>query len=319
MRTHLLSTILGLTTVSLCTSLPVQAGTFNYDQLKNISSRPISSENSLTFSGEPSQNEGYTVFSNLNPTALDSGHQVISMNGSGNAPYYVTGRQGSPEVPPSGATRTTSLTEIAAGFPTFSNYLKNNGILLDNIGFAFGQKSDRDFTKTWNLGDDILGKNWFGSPDSTITETIDKANPNDVEEFLSFGTEKIVSFGYSDIYAAIDYGSTPSVFDDSDVAFTDPVTVTKLTGLDPVGDALANAFLQDVAAGGGKIQLVHEEDQPEETDFIGNGFGGVNLRFGVSIQVVSTTPIPEPSPALGLLMFGAFNAIYYLKKNKKTK
>ncbi|MCC5653337.1 hypothetical protein LC609_26800 [Nostoc sp. XA013] len=93
MHTYFLSTILGLTTVSICISLPVQAATFNYDQLKNISSRPINSENHLTFSGEPFQEQGYTVFSNLNPTSLDSGHRLINLNGLGNAPYYVTGRQ----------------------------------------------------------------------------------------------------------------------------------------------------------------------------------------------------------------------------------
>ncbi|BAZ33983.1 hypothetical protein NIES4074_64970 (plasmid) [Cylindrospermum sp. NIES-4074] len=314
MRTHLFSTIFGLTTVVICISPSVQAATFNYDQLKNISSRPINSENRLTFSGEPFQNQGYTVFSNLNPTSLDSGHPVINLNGLGNAPYYVTGRQGSPEVPPTSATRATSLNEIA-GFPTFSSYLKNNGILLDSVGFVFGQKSDRDFTKTWNLGDDHLGKDWFASPDSSIEEKIYKANPNDVEIFLSLGTQKIISFGYSDIYAAIDYGSTKLVSDDSDVAFTDPMTLEKLTGLDPVGDALANAFLEDIAASGGKAQLVHEEYQPDESNLlIGNGFGGINLRFGASIRVVGATPIPEPSFGLGLLMFVAFNAIYYLKK-----
>lgn len=318
MRIHLLSTIIGLTTVSVGISLPVQAATFNYDQLKNISSRPIDSENSLTFAGEPFQNQGYTVFSNLDPTAPDAGHQVSInvLNGVGRAPYYVTGRQGSPEVPPSGATRATTATEIA-GFSTFSSYLKNNAISLESFGFGFGQKSDRDFTKTWNLGDDIQGKDWFGSPDSNIEEKIYRANPDDVEIFLSFGTQKIVTFGYSDIYGAINYGSTTSVSDDSDVAFTDPMTATKVTGLDPIADALANAFLQDVAAGGGKVQLVHEEYQPDETNFIiGNGFGGINLRFGASIRVVSTTTIPEPSLALGFLMFGALNVISCIKKQK---
>ncbi|BBD63725.1 hypothetical protein NIES4072_26190 [Nostoc commune NIES-4072] len=318
MRTHIFSTLIGLTTVSVCMSLPVQAATFNYDQLKNISSRPINSENRLTFSGEPFQNQGYTVFSNLNPISLDSGHQVINLNGVGNAPYYVTGRQGSPEVPPSYATRATSLNEIA-GFPMFSKYIKNNGITLDNVGFAFGQKSDRDFTKTWNLGDDRLGKDWFASSDSTIEERIYKANPDDVEAFLSFDRQKIVDFGYSDIYGAINYGATTSVSDDSDVAFTDPMTVKKVIGLDPIEDALANAFLQDVVAGGGKVQLVHEEYQPDETNFIlGNGFGGINLRFGASIQVVSTRSVPEPSLALGLLMFGIFNAIYFSKKPENS-
>ena len=229
----------------------------------------------------------------------------------------MTGRQGSPEVPPSSATRATTLNEIV-GFPMFSISLKNNNILLDSIGFAFGQKSDHDFTKTWNLGDDNLGKDWFASPDSTIEEKIYKANPDDVETFLSFGTQKIISFGYSDIYAAINYGSTKSVSDDSDVAFTDPMTLEKVPGLDPVGDALANAFLEDIAAGSGKVQLVHEEYQPDETNLIvGNGFGGINLRFGASIRIVDPTPVPEPSSALGLLMFGAFNAIHYLKKSKK--
>ncbi len=316
MRTHLLPTLLGLTTtVSICTSLgvhSVQAATFNYDQLKNISTRPINSGNTITFSGTPDQNQGYTAFSNLDSTALDFGHQVTSLNGSGNSPYYVTGREGSPEVPPSGATRATTTTEIA-GFPVFSSYLKNNGIPLDSIGFGFGPKSDRSFNKTWNLGNDRLGEDWFASPDSTIEEKIYKANPDDVEEYISFGNEKIVNLGYSNIYAAIDYGPTKAFSDDKDVALTDPTTATKVTGLDPVGDALANAFLQDVAAAGNKVQLVHEEDQPDENNFaIGNGFGGINLRFGASIAAV-----PEPSSALGFLIFGALGTVSYLKKQKQ--
>lgn len=322
MRAYYLSTLLGLTTtVAVWAPLPVEAATFNFDQLQNISSRPIDSDSRLNFLGVPSENQGFSAFYNINrfidPTqcSLDCGHNDISLNASGNgAPYYTTGRQGSPEEPPSGATRTATVTEIA-GFPALSSYLTSNAIPLSNIGFGFGQKSDRSFTETWNLGDDILGEDWFASPDSPIEERIYTANPDDVELFLSYGTDQIVNFGYSPLYSVLDYGPTIQLSDDIDTAFTDPTTATKVDGLDPFADALANAFLEDVAAAGGEVQVVIEDRDVDDSNLTsGNGFGGINLRAEGSIQAV-----PEPSSTLGLLMFGAIGAVSYLKKQQNKR
>ncbi|MBD1930360.1 MULTISPECIES: PEP-CTERM sorting domain-containing protein [Cyanophyceae] len=321
MHNYYLSILLGLTTtVAVGAPLSAQAATFNFDQLQNISSRPIDSEYSLNLLGEPSENQGFTAFFNLDPSAPDFGHTDISLNSRGDgAPYYNTGRQGSPEVPPSGATRTSSVSEIA-GFPTLNSFLTNNGISFSSLGFGFGQRSDRDFTATWNLGDDILGQDWFASPDSTIEERIYAANPDDVEIFLTFSTTKIVSFGYSDIYAVLDYGATTSLSDDIDAAFTDPVTATKVAGLDPFADALANALLQDISTAGGAAQIVVEDTAVEEGTFtIGNGFGILNFQFVGSLRAVPSATVPEPTSALGILMLGALGAVSHLKKQKNKR
>ncbi|KYC40374.1 exosortase [Scytonema hofmannii PCC 7110] len=318
MRTYHLPTFLGLTvTIAVSAPLSARAATFNFDLLQNISSRPIDSAYTLTLDGRPSENQGYSAFSSIDPNSLEFGHRDISLNASGNgAPYYTTGRQGSPEEPPSNATRTSSVTEIA-GFPTLSNYLTNNGATLSNLGFSFGQKSDRSFTTTWNLGEDKLGQDWFASPTSRIEERIYTANPDDVELFLSYGTDKLVSFGYSKIYSVLDYGATTQVSDDIDVGFTDPVKATKVTGLNPFADALANAFLQDVATVGGGVQVFIEDNNVDDSNFArGNGFNIFNLRFVGSLKAV---PIPEPSSALALLMFGALGAISHLKKQNKKQ
>ncbi|MBW4450087.1 MAG: hypothetical protein KME38_25460 [Spirirestis rafaelensis WJT71-NPBG6] len=318
MRTQIVPVIIGLTSaVTMCSWSAARAATFDFNQLKNISSRPIDSDNRLQLFGNPADKQGYTAFFNLDPSALDSGHADISLNASGNgAPYYVTGRQGSPEVPASGATRTSTVADIV-GFPSLSNYLTNNSIPLSSIGFSFSRKSDRDFTKTWNLGNDRLGEDWFASPDSPIEERIYKANPDDVETFLSFGTTKILSFGYSNIYSVLNYGPTTALADDIDSAFTDPLTATKVAGLDPLAEGLANALLQDVNAAGGRVQLVIQDNDVQLPTFTtGNGFGVLNFQLVGSLRAVRPATVPEPHSALGLLVFGTLGGVFYLKKRK---
>ncbi|GAB1543995.1 hypothetical protein NUACC21_66710 [Scytonema sp. NUACC21] len=318
MRIYHLPTLLGLTTtIAVSAPLSARAATFNFDRLQNISSRPIESAYTLSLEGIPSENEGYSAFFRLDPNALDFGHRDISLNASGNgAPYYTTGRQGSPEQPPSNSTRTATVTGIAS-FPTLSSFLTNNGISFSNLGFGFGQKSDRSFTKTWNLGEDKLGQDWFASPNSNIEERIYRANPDDVEVFLSYGTQKIVSVGYSNIYSVLDYGATTQLSDDIDTAFTDPTKATKVAGLDPFADALANAFLQDVTAAGGGVQVVIEDNNVDDSNFTtGNGFGIINLKFLGTLRAVS---IPEPCSALGLLMFGALGVVSSQKRWKNQR
>ncbi|MBD2520147.1 hypothetical protein H6G93_35440 [Nostoc sp. FACHB-973] len=314
MHKYNLSILLGLTSaVAIVTPKSVEAATFNFDNLQYISSRPIDSANRLDLLGTPSENQGYLGFFNLDSSAPDYVLKDISLNASGNgAPYYTTGRQGSPEEPPTGATRTANVSGIA-GFSTLSSYLTNNAISFSNLGFGFGQKSDRPFTTTWNLGE----KKRFGSDTSTIEERIYTANPDDVELFLSYGTTKILSLGYSDIYSVLDYGATKQVGDDIDVGYTDPTQAIKVAGLGSFEDALANAFLEDVAAAGGGVQVFIEDNQVDDSNFaIGNGFGMLNLRFVGSLRAVPIAAIPEPSCALGSLMFGALVAVSCLKKQK---
>ena len=319
MDNYKFSILVGLTsTVAIVAPLPVKAVTFDFDQLQYISSRPIDSAYRLDLLGTPSENQGYLGFFNVNPNAPDAGHGDISLNASGNgAPYYTTGRQASPQLPPNGATRTASAIAIA-GFPSLSSYLSNNAINLSELGFGFGQKSDRSFTTTWNLGGDKLGQDWFASQTSKIEERIYKANPDDVELFLSYGANKIVDLGYSDIYSVLDYGATTQVIDDIDVGYTDPTQPTKVTGLDPLTDGLANAFLQDVATEGGGVQVFIEDNQVDDSNvvFNNNGFNIFNLRFIGSLRAVPIAAVPEPSHALGLLMFGSLIAVSRRKKHK---
>lgn len=295
MRINHVSTLLVLTTTvaSLYAPSPVQAATFDYDynQLQFIPSQPIESNIFLDLNALPSENQGFTPFYNLDPSALDHGHVEIGLNSRrdfiiNNAPYYGTGRQGSPEEPPSGATRTATLMG-SSSFSTFSSYLTNNGVLLSDIGFVFGQKSDRSFNTTWNLGSDTLGIDWFADPNTPLEERIYKANPDDVEIALYNGTTKIVDFGYSNFYSVIDYGSTPLFEDDFEGNFTDPVTAAKVPGLAGLEEGLAEAFLKDVNAGGGKIQLVNESYGVLDVDFAtGNGYGIFRLPFPLQIRVV---------------------------------
>lgn len=321
MRNYHLSILLGLTsTVAVGAPLPVQAVIFNFDSLQYISTRPIESEDTLFFFGAPSDNQGFTGFYNLDPVAPDRGHTEISLNSPRNlAPYYTTGRENSPEEPPNGATRSATLANIT-GFSNFFSYLTNNNILLSDIGFGYGQKSDRDFTATWNLGDDILGQDWFASPDSTLEERIYAANPDDVEIYLSYGTNNIVNFGYSPFYSALEYGSTPSTVDDSEGILSEPITANRVAELDPLAAGLADAFLLDVANAGGSLQVVYEDAQVPDLSFAsGNGFGVASIPFPVSLRAVPSATVPEPTSVIGLFMFGALGAVSRLKKPKKER
>lgn len=344
MRTYYLSTLLALTsTVGIYAPLPVQAQSTTCNPLPpgstptinvrdpdatsyfpNLPVQPIDSEYRLQTTGNPSiaapfGNQGFAAFSNRAAQAPDSGHCDISRNAGGfGAPYYVTARPGSPEFPPSGATRATTVTEVI-GFPTLSSYLSDNEISPTSIGFNFTQKSDRSFTDTWNLGDDVLGEDWFATPDSTLEERIYGADPDDVQLSLSYGTIPIIDLGYTPLYSTLDYGSTKEVKDDFEVNFTAPTVPTKVSGLDPSVDALADALLADVADAGGSLQvvlattLIIDESRPNT----GNGFNTLLFSFPADIRAVET--VPEPSSALGILALGALGAVSYLKKQKNKR
>jgi len=328
MRNYHFSTLLGLTaTVALCAPRPVQAAVFNYDyndNLKFISSRPIDSSNTLDFEGSPSENQGAVGFYNLDPAAPDHGHVEIGLNSRGtapppipnNAPYYTSGAPESP-LPSNGATRTSTFDGITTGFTTFNSYLKNNGIPVSNIGFEFGQKSGLDFKQTWNLGSDTRGVDWSANPNSPIEERIYRANPNNVQISLFDGTIRIINLGYSNLYSVEDYGATTEFKDDFESNFTDVVTAKKVPGLDSLDDGLADAFLQDVTASGGGVQVFSEQLGSSGVEFSsGNGYGALNISFPTELRAGPIAEVPEPSSVLGLLIVGAWGAVSSLKKQK---
>ncbi|NEQ88138.1 MAG: PEP-CTERM sorting domain-containing protein, partial [Moorea sp. SIO2I5] len=193
-----LSLFLGVTATALVlTPTTAVAQTFDFNRVENLPGGPIESDSVLSFFGDIANNEGYLAFRNEDPTAPDAGH-IDLRPGTDNARYYIVGPGRSPD-PATRGTRSVTL-EGLTGLPNFSNYLKENDIPLNSIGFDFLPKSDRDLTKTWNLGEDKQGQDWFGSADSPIEESIYQANPDDVENFLTFGTTKIIDFGYTPFY-----------------------------------------------------------------------------------------------------------------------
>ena len=304
MQNHHLPVVLGLTSaLSLFTVNAVEAAAFNFDSIQNIKTRPIESDTFLSFFGAPKDGQGYTAFFNLDPTASDVGHVETSRNSPGNiAPYYTTGRNASPEEPTVNTTRSASLIGNS-GFSLFGDYIAKNNIALSDIGIGYGQKEGVSFTKTWNLGDDIQGQDWFGGPDTTLEERIYQANPNDVEIFLTVGNQKIIDFGYTPFYSFLEYGETPLPGDDSEAVYSEPIFASKYEGLAAFESGLADAFLTDVSSAGGSVQVVYQDVQVEDIGFTtGNGYGVLRLPFPVDLRAVSAKSVPEPSAIFGMVL-----------------
>ncbi|MEL7076328.1 MAG: hypothetical protein AAFY50_17930 [Cyanobacteria bacterium J06648_1] len=264
------------------------------DQLELIPTTPIESDSFLLFEGDPSDNQGLSGFLNPSPGAPDSGHLEISLNSPGfPAPYYATGRQSNPLA--TDETRSATL-DSNQNLTNFADYLSDNQIDTAEIGFSFGQKSDRDFTETWNAGEDLLGQDWLASPDSTIEERISQADPDAVETFLLFGDTPIVSFDYSPLYAVLDYGETLGNEDDIDIFFTEAIGAQKVDDLDPVSDGLADAFLEDLS--NREVQVVVEDSAVENLapNFDPDtGFVVADVPLPLSIRIVDDVDLNESS------------------------
>ncbi len=311
MSKRYLSLLLGITaigTATLGSSEPVSAATmscetgdlFDFDSIQYIETRPINSNNCLRLFGnregandpDPQGVVGYRV-----------GHEELSLNAPpppfNRAPYYVAGMDFSPENVP-GARRAASLLDEITGFTNFANFLTDNEIDPDRIGFSFGPV-DGDFNKSWNLGEDINGQNYFSSPNSSLEERIYAANPDEVSSFLLLDDTKIINFGYSDIYSFLEYGDSTESEDDLDAILSDPFDASKVEGLSGDFDGLANAFLADL--GTDQIQLV-SEDAGVTPDFVftnpelGILNPVVSIRFPAQLRIVS---VPEPSITFSLL------------------
>ena len=315
--------LLGLTTTGTATllaPLPTRAAScetgdlFDFCSIQFIATRPIASNNCLRLFGKRTDPtpQGFVGYG--------AGHIETSLNAPGNpAPYYAAGIDFSPEnlVNPLGATRAATLLNNITGFSNFSTFLTNNSIDVSRLGFSFGPKNS-DFNKSWNLGNDINGENYFSSPTSSLEERIYAANPNEVESFLLLDTTKILSFGYSDIYSFLEYGATTAPDDDTEAIISNPFSVAKVAGLLGQFDGLANAFLADV--GSNKVQLVSEDAAvvPDQV-FVDGSLGALNpvvsIRFPLQLRIVST---PDPSVTLGLMSLGII-AVGCRLKNKIRK
>lgn len=298
------------TTTVLMIPTTVQAQIFDYDRLEFLETRPLSVNGTLFFFGDQNQNEGYVGYSNLDRNAPDAGH--IGFRGDLNSRYYATGREHSPD--PTGATRSATLKSLTS-FPNLMNYLNNNNIPLGNIGYGFGQKEGFSVTQALNLGGDILGQDWFGRQGSRVEEFIYGANPEAVEYYLLYQNTKIINLGYSDIFFGAD-DNPGSIFGNPNVFFTNPTVPSKFAGLDEITSGIADAFLQDVAAGGGKIQQVSEDilDPEDFSVSINQGFEIFNFSFPIEIRIVST---PEPSLTVALILIGSSGIIGGIRQNQK--
>lgn len=264
------------------------------EQLELIPTSPIQSDIFLSFEGDINDNQGQTAFFNPNPDAPDSGHIEISLNSNGGiAPYYATGRQSSPLAVDE--TRAATL-DTNQNLTNFSDYLTYNNIDTAEIGFSFGQRSDRDFTETWNAGEDLLGQDWLASPDSNIEERIYQADPDAVQTSLLLWDTPIINFDYSPLYAVFDFGETTSTEDDNDLFFTEAISAQKVDGLDPLSDGLADAFLEDLS--NREIQIVAEDSATDAfiPEFDPNtGFVVANIPLPVSIRIIDDADLNEES------------------------
>ena len=302
---------LGLIAVTSTIFVPVTTigATFDYSKLQLISTRPVQSNYVLRFFGDQAQNEGFLAFANADYSAPDAGHTGGRELNAGTTSYYTAGRE--TNLIPSGATRSASLNGIT-GFSNFLNYLNTNNIAIDNLGISYGPIFGKDITTTWNLGNDEFGKDWFFTQEGAveIEELIYRANPDDVEIFLSLGNTKIVSFGYSPNYLINTNELEGNIVFSRNILLLDPVRAFKESGLDSLESGLADAFLEDVNAAGGWVQLFSDGvvNPATDVDFtIDNGYRVLTVSFPLELRAVG---VPEPSSLWGLSLLGLGAIIY---------
>lgn len=318
MMHHYFIGLLGIASTAVLT-IPqtVQAQTFDFDRLEFIEPRPLPANGTLSFFGDQNQNEGYAAYSNLDRNAPDAGH--IGFRSDLNNRYYVTGRENSPD--PTGATRSASLEGIT-NFPNLMNYLNSTSIPLSDVGYGFGQKEGLSVTQTLNLGEDVLGQNWFGRPGSPIEESIYSANPENFERNLYYQDTKIITLEYSDTFFASADDNPGSVFGNPNIFFSQPISPFKVSGLDGLAAGIADAFLQDVAMGGGKVQEFSEDilDPEDFSVSVNQGFEIFTFSFPIEIRTVrdpdDTVSVPESSSTVALMLLTGCGIFAHVKQQK---
>lgn len=269
---------------------------------------PTLSNHRLALEGDNTASplQGVAGFFRIATGQGDSGHGlgtgvVQNSPDATRAYYYLIGAEGTPH----GSNPTdTAFGASLVGLANTANYFTSNGGGVGSFSLRFGPTGN-DPTKTWNLGADTQGADWHGSAASTIEERIYQANPADVSAGLYYAGTEILTFGYSPLYMVIDYGATTGTGDDTILAFSDPVTASKKSGLSLYNSGLADALLADINAHGGQVQLNFNSIQPAtREDFVGGPYLYGAFAFQGSLQVV-----PEPSEyALimgGLALLGA--------------
>lgn len=221
------------------------------------------------------------------------------------ADYYIAAlgngpNAANPNHPAAKATGQSGLTQLDA-------FMTINALVYSDIAFFFGPKAGEDLTETWNLGADIISQDWYGDLTSSVEERIYQANPDNVVVGLAYQGMPIIEFGYSALYEILDYGPTAENDDDTIQAFSDPVAATAVDAL--AGDALglATAFLADVNANGGLVQLRFDTFQPISY-LVHDSFEFTSSQylFSGSIQVVSAVPEPSHYALMLGLVSGGF-------------
>lgn len=283
---------------------------------------PAASPMRLGLIGTPADGFGITGYRNVFLDQPDTGHLVsgVVLNAPDPHPnplyklyadYYITGIDNSPFTKPSAgvaaarATTPFNLVHLPA-------YLGSNSLSYGDIHFRFGQATAGDIDSSWNLGGDAIGQDWSGSLASSIEQRIYAADPGSVEASLWFAGVKIITFGYSSLYEVIDFGATGDPGDDVIRAYSDAVVPFIVAGLSDHALGVAEAFLDDVFAGGGLVRLDFDTIQPVSYStnpeaHAGKAYIHANYAFSGSISI-----IPEPAhiglgaafAALGLVAAG---------------
>jgi hypothetical protein len=273
---------------------------------------PTLSNNRINLFGDNSANPPQGVaayFSNASPGhALGPG--VVENSPPGTAAYYYLA--GIEHTPVAGATDTGQGVSLT-GMANTANYFGLNGGNVSQLTLRFGQ-TGVDETRTWKLGGDVNGVNWFGNPNSSVEERKYEANAAEVNSGLFYNGQQILTFGYTPLYMVIDYGGSVAVNDDTIAAFSDAVGATKLGGLNPFEDGLANSLLSDINANGGLVQLNLFTIQPAtREDYAFGNYTAGSFTFDGALQVV-----PEPSEYALFFGTATLAAGIWLRRRRQT-
>lgn len=209
--------------------------------------------------------------------------------GAGNAYQYIGGA----ETLGAGFVSSTSIYLPASTFTQSSLIAINNSA---NVDLRFGS-STGTATDTWSLGSDIAGVDYYLDVLYNAEERIYRADSNKVEIGIYYDGTKVITLNYSPIYMLLDY-NTSDPADDVIQAYSDPVGFNVVSGLTGTAADFSNALASEINALGGSLQLVFNSIQPASlvtgySSTYGDNYG-LFSAYG-SLQVVSLTPVPEPS------------------------
>ncbi len=269
---------------------------------------PTGSDDEISFVGA-SATHGVSGYQG--PDAATRGHTLISDNApSGVAYQFVAGRPYGPDS--DGATYASQAT-AAQGFSSFQSVLGLQGYTLSDVTIHFGPNMSA-YESSWSLGLDRNGLNsstgaavtpggvlgvdheyeaWSGS---SIEDRFYSADPNDVFYYIAINGLRAIDIGYADLYMRIDYGDSTSGSDDVIQAYHTVSGVSIHSGL--LGQpeyTIADAFVNDVNAAGGGIQVIIDSVQAAVTGaYTYNGTFGSHFAINGRLSAVNLSAVPEP-------------------------